>query len=148
MHYLGINCNDTPLDNKNVRTALSMLMDRDTIAQTCFAGRADAAALAGEKDSGRRKGTLLQSGGSVKLLKKAGIYDRDNDGYLEIRGGSDFKLRLSIISSTAPRALCWSSTQRHSMKWAFKPRSSRWNLRNVSPACRAADIRCIMENMR
>lgn len=94
MHYLGINCNDTPLDNKNVRTALSMLMDRDTIAQTCFAGRADAAALPAKKIPDGVKAPSFNQEAAVKLLKKAGIYDRDNDGYLEIRGGSDFKLQI------------------------------------------------------
>ncbi len=94
MHYLGINCDDAPLDNKNVRTALSMLMDRATIAQTCFAGRADATSLPVANVPSEVKAPAFDQEAAMKLLKKAGIYDRDNDGYLEIRGGSDFKLQI------------------------------------------------------
>ena len=94
LHYLGINCDWAPLDEEDVRTALSMLMDREMIVQTCFAGRADAASLPMVSIPESIEAPKYDKAAALELLEDAGIYDRDSDGYLDISNGRQFKLEI------------------------------------------------------
>ena len=92
MHYLGINCDREPYDDPQVRQALALLMDRETIVDICMEGKAQAASVPllpqPEDISGYDRGKALD------LLKDAGIYDRDDDGYLDIRRGRPFEIEI------------------------------------------------------
>lgn len=101
LHYLGINCDWTPLDEEDVRTALSMLMDRETMVQTCFAGRADAASLPMVSIPENIEPPKYDKEAAQELLKDAGIYDRDSDGYLDLSNGRQFELEI-IYNETYP----------------------------------------------
>lgn len=94
MHYLGVNCDKAPLDDEEVRTALSMLLDRSSIVQTCFAGRADAAAVPINPAPEDSDVPSFDVDAALELLEKAGIYDRDDDGYLDVRRGQPFQLEI------------------------------------------------------
>ncbi|MDO4174522.1 MAG: ABC transporter substrate-binding protein [Eubacteriales bacterium] len=94
LHYLGINCEWEPLDDPDVRTALSMLMDRDTIVQTCFSGRADAAALPVASVPDDVDAPEYDKEEALELLEDAGIYDRDDDGYLDISKNKPFAVEI------------------------------------------------------
>ena len=94
MHYLGINCDLEPYDSADVRAGLAYLLNRKSIVQSCFAGRADAAGLpmipvpqgVEQPDNNREKG--------LELLRDADIFDRNEDGYLDIRGGRPFEIEI------------------------------------------------------
>lgn len=94
LHYLGVNCDMEPFDDADVRTALSMLLDRESIVQTCFAGRADATSLpmvpapkdVEIPDYNREK--------ALELLEDANIYDRDDDGFLDVSRSRQFKVEI------------------------------------------------------
>ena len=94
LHYLGVNCDKEPLDQEEVRTALSMLLDRDDIVQTCFTGRADAAAVPLVPVPENVKVPTFDTEAALDLLEEAGVYDRDGDGYLDIRRGEPFQLEI------------------------------------------------------
>lgn len=94
LHYLGINCDREPLDEKEVRVALSMLLDRKSITKTCFSGRADAAALPVNPAPSDVEAPQYDRDKAVELLREAGIYDRDGDGYLDYKRGQQFTLDI------------------------------------------------------
>ncbi|MDO5783914.1 MAG: ABC transporter substrate-binding protein [Eubacteriales bacterium] len=94
LHYLGVNCDREPLDDEEVRTALSMLLDRSSIVQTCFAGRADAAAVPISPVPEGTEVPSFDTKAALDLLEKAGIYDRDGDGYLDVKRGEPFQLEI------------------------------------------------------
>lgn len=94
LHYLGINCDWPPLDEEDVRTALSMLMDREMMVQTCFAGRADAASLPMASIPKNIEAPKYDKETAQQLLEDAGIYDRDSDGYLDLSNGIQFKIEI------------------------------------------------------
>lgn len=94
LHYLGINCDWSPMDDEDVRTALSLLMDRNTIVQTCFAGRADAASLPVQSIPKSITVPDYDKDTALELLEDAGIYDRDDDGYLDISSRQQFTLDI------------------------------------------------------
>lgn len=94
LHYLGINCGQKPLNDAAVRTALSMLLGRDNIAATCFAGRADAASVPINPAPDGVELPTYNKEKALELLKEAGVYDRDGDGYLDYRRGKQFTLDI------------------------------------------------------
>lgn len=94
LHYLGINCDWAPLDDEDVRTALSMLMDRSRMVQTCFAGHADAASLPMITIPDGIDAPQYDKTAALELLEDAGIYDRDSDGYLDISNSRQFELNI------------------------------------------------------
>ena len=94
LHYLGINCDKAPLDEEEVRTALSMLLDRDDIVQTCFSGRADAATVPIVPAPKDVELPSFDTQAALALLEKAGVYDRDGDGYLDVSRGQPFQLEI------------------------------------------------------
>lgn len=94
LHYLGINCEWEPLDDPDVRTALSMLMDRSSIVRTCFTGRADAASLPVASIPEGVDAFDYNKEDALALLEDAGIYDRDDDGYLDISSTKQFTVEI------------------------------------------------------
>lgn len=94
LHYLGVNCDREPLDKEEVRTALSMLLDRDSIVKTCFTGRADAAAVPLVPVPEDADIPSFDVEDALELLEGAGIYDRDGDGYLDVSRGEPFQLEI------------------------------------------------------
>ena len=94
MHYLGINCDMKPYDEQKVRTALSMLLDRETIVKTCLTDKADATSVPLLSVPKNVKTVEYDPEKALDLLKDAGIYDRDGDGYLDISRGRQFKIEM------------------------------------------------------
>lgn len=94
LHYLGVNCDMEPYDNEDVRTALSLLLDRDSIVQTCFAGRADAASLPLQPVPEGVDIPEYDKEKALELLEDADIYDRDDDGFLDISRSRQFKVKI------------------------------------------------------
>lgn len=94
LHYLGINCDVKPLNKADVRTALSLLLDRDTIVETCFAGRADAAAVPVNPAPKDIDLPAYNKEKALELLRQAGVYDRNGDGYLDYSSSQQFTLEI------------------------------------------------------
>ncbi len=99
LHYLGVNCADDALDNPTVRTALSMLMNRDALVTICFGGRATAAAVPMQGVPDGVKCTQYDKDGALALLADAGIYDRDGDGTLDRANGQPFTVDVIYNAS-------------------------------------------------
>lgn len=94
LHYLGVNCDMEPYDNEDVRTALSLLLDRESIVQTCFAGRADAASLPIVPVPDDVDAPEYNKEKALELLEDADIYDRNDDGFLDISRSRQFKVEI------------------------------------------------------
>lgn len=94
LHYLGVNCDLALYDDEDVRTALSLLLDRDSIVQTCFSGRADAASLPLIPVPDSVEAPDYDRERALELLEDAGIYDRDDDGFLDISRGRPFTVEI------------------------------------------------------
>lgn len=99
LHYLGVNCADDTLDDPAVRTALSMLMNRDALVTICFGGRATATAVPMQGVPDGVKCTQYDKNAALELLADAGIYDRNGDGTLDRANGEPFA--LDVIYNTA-----------------------------------------------
>lgn len=89
LHYLGVNCNKTPLTSQTVREALSLLLDRHEIVKNQLQECADAAVLPVNPQPKSMEGKLNLSKDNIKamsLLAASDIKDTDGDGVLDYAG--------------------------------------------------------------
>ncbi len=91
--------------DKRVRQAMTMLIDRETIARDVFLGYASVAngpfAPGSKQADPTVKPWPYDTGRALKLLEEAGFKDTDDDGVLNKPDGSPFKIKLTFPSKSA-----------------------------------------------
>ena len=101
-----LNVAKKPLDDVNIRQALSYATDRDTIAFIAGSGYASPLKTAFPESVGygydQVEGQSFDLDKAVELLQEAGYTDSDNDGYVD-KDGENLSLTISLsnTSSTA-----------------------------------------------
>ncbi|MGE3459826.1 MAG: ABC transporter substrate-binding protein, partial [Kofleriaceae bacterium] len=103
MRYIAFNATHAPLDDARVRHALSLLIDRRTIAKRVFDGLARPALWpiwpGGFVHGSEPAVPAFDPGAAAKLLDAAGWADSDKDG---IRDRAGIQLRITMLGQDKP----------------------------------------------
>jgi len=101
LQFLGFNANHVALRNPDVRRAIGVAVDRQFIVDTIMSGHALAAPLALSPafqwyDTSWEHRNLPPLREIAELLDRAGLYDFDDDSFLELSDGFGGYMRFSI----------------------------------------------------
>ena len=104
--WIAWNTRRAPLDDVKVRRALTMGIDRETLAKGMFSGLGEAAysplPVKLREHSGDVKPIAFDPAAAQKLLAEAGWRDGNGDGIVE-KGGKPLRIEVEFISSDQTR---------------------------------------------
>lgn len=108
LEYLGFNFDNKYLAKKEVRQAIALAIDADSLIQDNYGGAgitSDSIFFPGFLGTENKGDPYKQDQkGASELLKKAGFEDSNEDGTLEDNKGRDFKLTILVNSSSGSRS--------------------------------------------
>lgn len=108
LEYLGFNFDNKYLAKKEVRQAIALAIDADSLIQDNYGGAgitSDSIYFPGFLGTENKGDPYKQDQkGASELLKKAGFKDSNEDGTLEDNKGKDFKLTILVNSSSGSRS--------------------------------------------